>query len=371
MKKRFGSIVLALLLVLMISSNAAAAASDSVSLRVTGAVDETVVTVGVYLTAEGATNGRVEVAYDAATSELSGVVPGDSGWVVSVNDETAGLVSFAWVGSDLPVDEICLATLKFNVIGPVIHTLVLTYSAQVCELYVSGTEADVETVPVSDSQNVAVIATGGQSGGTVTPLPTPPETPSEPEGTDTPGTEPETQCPFTDIADHWGEEYIIAAWKAGLVNGTTETTYSPGKPLTRGMFATLLYRLAGSPEVTAENPFTDVSENMYYADPIVWAYSCGVVKGTSATEFRPNSNITRQELVTMLRRYAMFTGGYVAADVNLDDFDDAADVASWAREAMEWAVAEGVVIGSGNQLLPKVNTNRAETATILVRYAGL
>lgn len=362
--------ILALLLVLSISSAAMASATGA-SLRVSGASHDGVVTVGVYLTAEGITNGRVEVTYDAEVSELSEVIPGDARWVVSVNSETEGKVSMAWVGSSFPAEEDCLVTLKFKVKSYVFPIKTTTYTANICELFAAPDQENVSTASLTASVDVDVVSGGGQGGGQVTPLPTPPETPSVPEGEDDPVVEPEIQCPFTDIDNHWGKDYIVAAWEAGLVNGTTETTYSPNKPLTRGMFATLLYRLAGSPEVEIENPFTDVAGNMYYADPIVWAYSTGIVKGVTATEFRPNSNITRQELVTMLHRYAKFTGNYVKSSVNLDDFSDAADVAGWAREAMEWAVAEGVIVGSKNQLSPKVNTNRAETATILVRYAGL
>lgn len=366
-KKKLASAVMALLLVLSMCTNAMAAAPGA-DLRLESVADNGQITVTVYLTGEGITNGRVAVSYDAALELVSAAVA-DENWMVSVNRETAGQAYFAWVGSDLPAEETLVLTLVFEVIEDVSS---VNITANAMELYTA--HAALSASSVNDSMTVVLREeTGGDDPvPPIIPVPTPPEIPTEPEGG---GSDPEPgvtdpECPFTDIADHWGEEYIVAAWKAGLINGTTETTYSPDMPLTRGMFATLLYRLAGSPEVTAENPFTDVGD-MYYTNPIIWAYNNGIVKGVSDTEFRPNNNITRQELVTMLLRYAKFTGSYVAGSADLSSFTDAASVADWAQEAMEWAVSEGVVIGSGSKLSPKVNTSRAETATILVRYAGL
>ena len=201
--------------------------------------------------------------------------------------------------------------------------------------------------------------------------PSQPETPVVPGGEEEPEKPVETEVPFTDI-DHWAKEYIETAYTAGLIKGTSETTFSPEANITRGSFITLLYRLNGSPAVTGENPFTDVVEGEYYADAVIWAYTNGIVNGKTATEFAPNGDITRQELATMLMRYAKFTGESVEASGDISAFADADEVADWAMDAVKWAVAEKILGGRGaGTLAPQDITKRAEAATILVRFAGL
>ena len=138
------------------------------------------------------------------------------------------------------------------------------------------------------------------------------------------------------------------------------------------MFATLLYRLAGKPAVSGSHPFTDVADGQYYSDAVLWAYQNNVVTGTGdGTTFSPNAIVTREQMVTMLYRYAQFAGIDASASTSLAGFPDHADVATWAEASMKWAVAEGLIKGtSDGKLLPQGNTNRAQAATVLVRFAG-
>lgn len=360
---------MALLMVLSVCTSAMAA-TPSADIALESAVENGTLTVDVYMTAEGIANGRVKVTYNKSAVKITDVVSANDEWVLSVNTETDGVVYIAWVGSNFPPEDTLLATLTFEVIN---GASLVRLEVEVVELYnVDGEEEpgqidDVILVEIGEGVTNPV-----EPNDPGIPTPTPPSTPVEPEDTENDSdTDSEAQCPFADIAGHWGEEFIITAWKAGLISGTTTTTFSPTDNLTRGQFATLLYRLAGSPEVTAENPFADVDSSLYYANPVIWAYTNGVAKGVSETEFRPNSEISRQELVTMLMRYAVLTGESVENSVELDKFADADEVASWAVDAMEWAVAEGIIIGTGTNLNPKGNCIRAEAATILVRHAGL
>ncbi len=361
---------MALFLVLSVSTGAYAAETGKLSIKAANVGGENVVEVS--LMAEGATNGKVVVGYDADLVALAECEVGDIDWVYSVNAEEPGVISLAWAGSEMTAEKTCLLTLTFSVV--VEEAAVATYSAEIVELYDSG-EAMSAGSPVES--NIWI-----NGGGTIVPdvpvtPPTEPEVPVEPsEGEDPeqPGEtdEPlEVEVPFTDI-DHWAAEYIKTAYAAGLIKGTSETTFSPETNITRGSFITLLYRLSGSPEVTGENPFTDVVEGEYYANAVIWGYENGVVNGKSADTFAPNGDITRQELATMLMRYAKLTGADVDAAADLAAYADAGEIADWAMDAMKWAVAKGYISGrTTDTLAPQGITNRAEAATILVRFAGL
>ena len=151
----------------------------------------------------------------------------------------------------------------------------------------------------------------------------------------------------------------------GLMNGTGETEFSPSLSATRGMIVTILYRLAGSPAVTAASGFTDVAPGAYYADAVAWAAANGIVNGYGNDTFGPNDNVTREQFAAILWRYA----DSPAASGTLDGFTDAGQISNYAVDAMHWAVEQGVVNGKGNGVLdPKGSAVRAEAAAMLMRY---
>ena len=212
--------------------------------------------------------------------------------------------------------------------------------------------------------------------------PTPPAPPAEDEDEAKPGVNIEvpelteeryysivTQYP--DAEDHWAEENIVKAINAGLFNGTAENTFTPDGVVTRGMFVTLLYRLSGEPEVSGEMPFTDVPAAQYYAKAVIWAQANNIVNGVTDTEFAPDAEVSREQMVTMLYRFAKTSGADVSNKTSLKGFGDAAAVSNWAAEAMSWAVAEGIINGAGGNLNPADQSTRAQIATVLVRYAQL
>ncbi|MBQ7087521.1 MAG: S-layer homology domain-containing protein [Clostridia bacterium] len=173
---------------------------------------------------------------------------------------------------------------------------------------------------------------------------------------------------FTDVENHWGIDAINFVYDKNIMTGTGDTTFEPDAVLSRGMLATVLYRLAGSPEVTAENPFPDVKADEWYTDAVIWAYENKIVKGYDNGNFGPMDSITREQFALMLMNYAQFKGIDTSAKNDLSQFADADDTSLWAQSAMQWAVAEGYITGRDTGLAPKMSANRAETATILMRF---
>ncbi len=174
---------------------------------------------------------------------------------------------------------------------------------------------------------------------------------------------------FTDLDGHWAVDYITEVYHEGLMIGTSETTFSPEEQTTRGMLATVLYRLDGEPEFTGECPFTDVEAGKYYEVPIAWAASLDILQGYGDGTFGPEDIITREQMVTIFYRYAKSKGYDVSAQGDLSIFTDQKDISPYALDALTWAVGSGLVNGVEPTLLkPLGSTTRAEIATIIVRY---
>ena len=176
-------------------------------------------------------------------------------------------------------------------------------------------------------------------------------------------------CPsykFSDVnAGNWYHEAVDFAVTKNLFNGMTETTFAPDTAMTRAMLVTVLYRSENTPDVSGEsNPFTDVPDGQWYTDAVIWAAKEGIVNGMSETTFAPNESITREQIATILHRYA----GSPKASGNLYRFSDAFSVSTYAYDAMVWAVQEGIIGGMDGALAPKDNATRAQIATILYRY---
>ena len=174
---------------------------------------------------------------------------------------------------------------------------------------------------------------------------------------------------FTDI-DMWAHDSICFVAENDIMNGMSATTFEPNLEASRAMMVMVLYRMAGKPDVSGlDNPFADVAAGAWYADAVVWAASTGITLGKSATEFAPEDDVTRAEMAVFLMRYAALKEQDVTQRAALTDFTDAASVPAWAVEAMQWAVAEGLVNGMGDGTIkPNGCATRAQIATILQRY---
>lgn len=184
--------------------------------------------------------------------------------------------------------------------------------------------------------------------------------------------EPGMLLPFTDVSwDHWAYSVVKRVYTRGLMVGVSDTSFAPGQTLSRAMLASILYRLAGEPAVTAENPFTDVPADQWYTDAVIWAAENGIVVGCGDGTFRPNAPATRAQTAVMLYAYANFAGRNTSQRADLSAFADAADVPSWALAEMQWAHAAQLILGRDGKLLaPNAEATRAEMATILSTFIG-
>lgn len=178
--------------------------------------------------------------------------------------------------------------------------------------------------------------------------------------------------PFNDVnAGDWFYDYVEYVYNNGIMDGVDNGVFSPNTETTRGMVVTILYRLAGEPNVRGGNDFSDVASGAYYADAVTWASNAGIVNGTSATTFSPNALVTREQFAAMLYRYMQYTGADTSARAILSGFADAGKVSPYAADAVAWAVAEDVLNGrSATEIAPQGNCTRAEVAAMITRVFG-
>ena len=174
---------------------------------------------------------------------------------------------------------------------------------------------------------------------------------------------------FTDVkSGDWYYDAVKYAFENGLMNGTSATTFSPNTAATRAMLVTVLYRYEGEPAVTAANIFSDAADGQWYTNAIIWAAENGIVEGYGNGRFGTNDNITREQVATILMRYAEWKEVDISSAADLDSYSDAPQISPWAQGAMKWAVGADLINGrSAAQLAPKGTTTRAEVATLLLR----
>lgn len=183
---------------------------------------------------------------------------------------------------------------------------------------------------------------------------------------------------FSDVrpAD-WYHDAVSYVCKNGLMNGTSNTTFSPNATTSRGMIVTILYRLAGSPDMPESNwgyPYADVDAAAYYSTPVYWARMNDLVTGYSDTQFGPDDAITREQMAAILYRYAENLELDTDTDFIPDkyyDFPDYKTVSRYAANAMSWCVNKGIANGSNGKLNPQGTATRAEVATILMNAEGI
>ena len=180
-------------------------------------------------------------------------------------------------------------------------------------------------------------------------------------------------CPSEKFSDldttKWYHEDIDYVLDNEIMLGTSDTVFAPEGSLTRGMLVTILYRSEGEPATNTSIPFADVDMSAYYANAVVWAQQNGIVKGISETEYAPEMSVTREQLATVMFRYAQFKGmDTVTAEENLG-FNDVSDISDWAVAAMNWGVGRDYIFGRTEGVIaPKVAATRAEIAAFIHRY---
>lgn len=176
---------------------------------------------------------------------------------------------------------------------------------------------------------------------------------------------------FYDVSrGDWYYKAVRFVHEKGIMEGTGTHYFSPEADLSRGMLATILYRLEGSPAVSGYSGFADVADTAYYAKAVAWAKANGIVNGVTATAYEPDTAVTREELAAILCRYAAFKGKDTAISYDyLAGFSDANTSHVYARPALNWAVAYDIINGQGNGVLaPRATATRAEVAQVLMNY---
>ncbi|NCB62401.1 MAG: S-layer homology domain-containing protein [Clostridia bacterium] len=165
----------------------------------------------------------------------------------------------------------------------------------------------------------------------------------------------------------WYEEAVTVVTDAALMNGTSETTFSPDRAVTRGMAAAVLWRLSGSPQAYGHGAFPDVSTDSYYFSAVDWCAENSVITGYDNGNFGGNDTLTREQLAVLLYRFAVLNKSETGSG-SLDNYPDAAKVSTWARIGMAHAVGLGLITGRDDgKLDPKGSATRAQLSVILQR----
>ena len=187
-------------------------------------------------------------------------------------------------------------------------------------------------------------------------------------GAKDPDDKPAEPAVFTDVAEKaWYHDAVEYAVTNGLMKGVGNGKFDPEGSMTRAMLVTVLWRYEGEP-AEGENIFTDVPNGTWYTDAVAWAAANGIVGGVGNNKFDPEGKITREQMATILFRYAQKKGIDTSKRGELSGFPDSGKVSSWAKDAIQWAVAEEIINGSDGKLLPQGNATRAQVATILMRF---
>lgn len=175
--------------------------------------------------------------------------------------------------------------------------------------------------------------------------------------------------PFVDVPDdQWYYNDVRFVYESGLFSGVSDIMFCPDDTMNRGMMTTVLHRVAGKPETSYSQIFSDVPDEQWYTAGTVWCAKMGIVNGIGEGMFAPDMTVTRQQIAVMLYNYAVKTDLAAVERADLSAFPDAETVGPWARDAVSWAVGAGIINGSGGFLLPEEGAQRAQVAAMLHRF---
>jgi hypothetical protein len=326
--------------------------------------------------------GSVVVGYSSQTAQTV--------TITNIGNQATGNLTVAFSGTN--ADSFTLSTTSISGITAGVSGNTDTFTIVPNDGLGVGTYST--TVTVSGENNIAAsltvsfrvtsvsTSTGSGSGSGSTPPTVPPvDTPVTPpvvppvDPPVTPPPTPPTELPFVDVGGHWAlhNGSIPFVWQNELMQGTSDTNFSPDANLSRAMLLTILYRIAEEPGFPFDVIFDDVQSNQWYSEAVLWAAQNGIAQGIGNNLFAPEVDITREQTVLLLYRYAIYKG-YVVSNASLTiptDFYDFALVSPWAYEAMAWAISSGLIEGHGNEIMPSNTITRAEFATLITRFMNL
>lgn len=185
-----------------------------------------------------------------------------------------------------------------------------------------------------------------------------------------PEEQPEAGIPFTDVRkEDWFYPAVLYTYQANVMQGIGSQLFGPDQTISRAMVAQILYNIEGSPSISDAKTFQDVSLDAWYAPAVLWAANNHLVLGYETGLFEPDADISREQLAVLLFRYTEFKGLDASARGNLSFYHDSASISSWAKNAISWADAAGLMAGTDTGNLNPLDTaSRAETATLFMRY---
>ena len=183
------------------------------------------------------------------------------------------------------------------------------------------------------------------------------------------------ELPFEDVSEKdWYYNAVSFVYDKELFSGTSANKFSPNTPMTRAMFVTVLYRLAGEPNVSGSSAFTDVQDStQYYYKAVIWASSNKIVNGYPDNTFKPSLNITREQMALIMYNYAKYAGYSTSASggTAISTFPDSGNVSSWALDAVKWAVSNKIINGSNGYIKPADSALRSHVAQIIKNFCEI
>ena len=173
---------------------------------------------------------------------------------------------------------------------------------------------------------------------------------------------------FQDASNHWAADSIVFCASRGIFQGVGDDRFAPNATMNRAMFATVLYRLAGSPAVSGADGFSDVADGSWYTDAVLWGQSTGIINGYDGGRFGPDDPVTREQMCALIVRWLDYVGYELPAVTDAEVFTDADQFSSWAREPISQAQISGLINGvPGGAFAPKNNATRAENSAVFQR----
>lgn len=340
-------------------------------------VDSDLVTVNVCIKdVSDVCTGGFNLIYDNSALEVTEAKAGEllSGTMVVINPEYAeNAIRVTWAGLDEISSEGSLLVATFKTLKEIDKTEFAFEKVKFTDF--NGEVIDIDNIMNAEVKFENTNKNVGSSGSSnrkpssvITTNESKPQTGAETH------TDEKTEWinPFMDIKEtDWYYKNIEFVSTNGYMKGISENEFAPDNELTRSMFVTILYRMENEPEqATAEKKFEDVESDSWYEKAVLWANEKNIVYGVSDTSFDPFGKITREQLVTMLYRYAMYKNINVYYNENIiNEFDDVDAISEYAQVAVEWAVTNSIINGKTEKTInPSDTATRAETAAMLMRY---